>query len=191
MTRHNPGSTSNGRCPAFSRPKSKLCVEELTAQRNKGSIFSNPRPLLPTIAHSLALRKCSGLLSIHSRDRPFRMTASVTVYQYSGCGTCRTALRWLRDHNVSFEVVDIVSAPPSPAILSKALKTSGLPIRRLFNTSGQSYRQGGFKELLPSMSTPQAIAALAQDGKLIKRPLIVGQQFALVGFKAEQYAEVF
>lgn len=119
------------------------------------------------------------------------MTASVTIYQYPRCGTCRNALKWLRENGVDFESVDIVEAPPSAATLKLALKLSEQPIKRLFNTAGQSYREGGFKDLLPSFSDAQAIAALAKDGKLIKRPLLLGRDFALIGFNANQYAEAF
>lgn len=119
------------------------------------------------------------------------MTASVTVYQYPGCSTCRNALRWLRENNIQFDSVDIVKTPPKSTTLARALTLSEAPLRRLFNTSGQSYRQGGFKDLLPTLSQSQAIAALTQDGKLIKRPLIVAKDFALIGFNAEHYAEAF
>jgi arsenate reductase (glutaredoxin) len=109
------------------------------------------------------------------------------VYQYAKCSTCRKALNWLRTQGVDFATVDIVTAPPSKQELKDVLEKSGLPIKKLFNTSGQSYRDGGFGARLPEMSDAQALSALAEDGKLIKRPLVIGKDFALVGFDEKAY----
>ncbi len=111
----------------------------------------------------------------------------LAVYQYPKCSTCRNALRWLTEHSVPFESIDIVTAPPSVTRLEQVLEQSSLPIARLFNTSGQSYREGGYKERLKQMSRAQALAALAADGKLIKRPVLFGPGVALVGFDASLY----
>jgi arsenate reductase len=111
----------------------------------------------------------------------------LAVYQYPKCSTCRNALRWLTEHSVTFESIDIVQAPPAVARLEQILEQSGLPIARLFNTSGQSYREGNYKERLKVMSREQALAALAADGKLIKRPLVLAHGLALVGFDATEY----
>ncbi|MBW2377536.1 MAG: arsenate reductase family protein, partial [Deltaproteobacteria bacterium] len=70
-----------------------------------------------------------------------------------------------------------------------ARKLAGVPLNKLFNTSGQSYRNGGFKEKLKTMSDAQAFGALAADGKLIKRPLVIGDAFALVGFREDEWRE--
>jgi arsenate reductase len=109
------------------------------------------------------------------------------VYQYAKCSTCRKVLNWLRTQGVEFTVVDIVTEPPSKQELEAVLEKSGLPIKKLFNTSGQSYREGRFGERLPEMSDAQALAALAGDGKLIKRPLVIGKDFALAGFDEKAY----
>ena len=114
-----------------------------------------------------------------------------TVYQYPKCSTCRKALAYLDAKGVKYESVDIVAQPPSRAELGAALKQSGLPVKRFFNTSGQSYRDGKFGERLPTMSDADALAALAADGKLIKRPLIVGKGFVLVGFDEAAYRARF
>jgi arsenate reductase len=116
------------------------------------------------------------------------MRRMLTVYQYPKCSTCRNALRWLKDHDVQFESIDIVASPPTAQQLAQVLQASGLPVARLFNTSGQSYREGNFKELLKQMSLDQALAALAADGKLIKRPLLISSDRVLVGFDASAYA---
>lgn len=117
------------------------------------------------------------------------MAAALTFYYYPSCSTCRNALRWLREHAIEVEAVHIVESPPPMAVLKRALHDADLEVRRLFNTSGQSYRSGGFKERLPQLSLTEALTELEQDGKLIKRPLLVGDGLALVGFKAEQYAK--
>jgi arsenate reductase len=107
---------------------------------------------------------------------------ALTVYQYAKCSTCRKALKWLDQHGLSYQSVAIVERPPSQAALRSAIERSGLPLRSFFNTSGESYREGGFKDRLPTMSEAEAVAALAADGKLIKRPLLVSEDQVLVGF---------
>lgn len=115
----------------------------------------------------------------------------VVVYHYPGCSTCRKARKWLDARKVAHTAVDIVAEPPSKATLARLQQRAGLPIRKLFNTSGQSYRNGGFKEKLATMSEDEALSALAADGKLIKRPLIDGGDFALVGFDEAAYTARF
>src|SRR5688572_4426847 len=106
----------------------------------------------------------------------------VRVYQYPKCSTCRKALAFLDRNGVEYESIDIVLKPPSKRELERALGLAGVPVKKLFNTSGQSYREGNFGERLPTLSVPQALEALAADGKLIKRPLLFGDGFALIGF---------
>jgi len=85
--------------------------------------------------------------------------------------------------------VHIVEHPPSKRVLATVLKESGLEIRKLFNTSGVVYRQGDYKEKLKTMSDKEAIAELSAQGKLIKRPLLVGDGVHLVGFKEDAYQD--
>jgi arsenate reductase len=113
------------------------------------------------------------------------------VYQHAKCSTCRKALAFLEKRGIEFESIDIVTRPPSKKELKNVLATSGLPIKKLFNTSGQSYRDGRFGERLPGMSEAEALAALAADGKLIKRPLVIGEDFALAGFDEPAYRARF
>ncbi|MEP7052466.1 MAG: arsenate reductase family protein [Pseudomonadota bacterium] len=113
------------------------------------------------------------------------------VYHYPNCSTCKKALKWLAAHGVEVELIDIVKKPPSKAELREALKTAGVALRKLFNTSGASYRDGGFGERLPGMTEAEAIDALAADGKLIKRPLLLGKGVALVGFDEAAYEKQF
>jgi arsenate reductase (glutaredoxin) len=117
--------------------------------------------------------------------------AKPVVFQYPKCSTCRKALAYLKDQGVDFSSVDIVEQPPSRAQLAAALKKSGLPVKRFFNTSGQSYRDGKFGERLATMKEGEALDALAADGKLIKRPLILADGFVLVGFDQAAYDERF
>lgn len=113
---------------------------------------------------------------------------AVTIYQYPACSTCRKALKWLTDGGVTYDSVDLVKSPPSASQLRDLVRRSGQPVSKFFNTSGQSYRAGNFKEKLKTMTEDEAIAALANDGKLIKRPLIdVGGKAVLVGFDQAAY----
>jgi arsenate reductase len=115
---------------------------------------------------------------------------TVKVYHYSKCSTCRKALKWLDGHGVRYESVDIVTAPPKKAELARALK-SGLPLKKLFNTSGQSYREGEWGDKLGKVTEAQALEALASDGKLIKRPFILSGDTVLVGFDEAAYKAAF
>lgn len=104
-----------------------------------------------------------------------------TVYQYPNCSTCRKALKWLDAQGIAYESVHIVDKPPSEKLLKKAL-AAGVPLKKLFNTSGESYKAGNFKDKLPTMTEAQAIKALAADGKLIKRPFVIKGDVVLTGF---------
>jgi arsenate reductase len=116
---------------------------------------------------------------------------SLKVYHYAKCSTCRKALAFLDQNDVPHERVDIVTRPPSKTELKRAWKLSGLPIKKMFNTSGESYRNGRFGERLATLSDDQALEALAKDGKLIKRPVVLGSDFALLGFDEAAYAKRF
>ena len=118
-------------------------------------------------------------------------TTPLRVYSYSACGTCRKALQWLAQQGFSveqgnLELVDITRTPPSPAELRQAFERLGR--KRLFNTSGQSYRALG-SAAVAALSDAEALAALAADGKLIKRPLLLGPGgLVLVGFRPEEWS---
>jgi len=117
------------------------------------------------------------------------MAKPIEVYQYPNCSTCRKALKWLDAQGVEYRSIDIVTNPPSVATLERVLERSGADLRKLFNVSGQSYRHGGWKDRVATISRADALAALAADGKLIKRPLVVGEAFALIGFDASAWSE--
>ena len=100
------------------------------------------------------------------------------VYCYSRCTTCKKALKWLDDKGVSYEPIDIKTDHPDE-----------LPLKRFFNTSGLPYREMGLSKKLPEMSEDEQFALLATDGMLVKRPLVVGEDVVLVGFKEEEWNE--
>jgi arsenate reductase (glutaredoxin) len=110
------------------------------------------------------------------------------VYQYPKCSTCRKALKWLDQRGIEYVVTDLVAQPIPLARLKDLHRRSGLPLARFFNTSGESYRAGGFKDRLRSMSEADALAALATDGKLVKRPILDDGATVLVGFDDAAYA---
>lgn len=118
----------------------------------------------------------------------------LTVYHYPGCSTCKKALAWLKARALPFHAINLVAAPPSAAEIERLWAASGLPLQAFFNTSGESYRSGNFKARLPAMTDSQKIAALAADGKLIKRPIAVLEQGTLarvlVGFREDAYASL-
>jgi arsenate reductase (glutaredoxin) len=113
------------------------------------------------------------------------------VYQYPKCSTCRKALAWLDDHGVEYTKSDLVSERISLAKLKEIHRRSGLPVGRFFNTSGESYRAGKFKDRLPAMSEEDALRALAADGKLVKRPIVDAGTTVFVGFDAEAFGRAF
>jgi arsenate reductase (glutaredoxin) len=104
------------------------------------------------------------------------------VYSYSNCSTCRRATKWLRERGIEFEERAIRETPPSMKELEAmhAAQKSGL--KRLFNTSGRDYREGKIGEKLETISIRDALALLARNGNLVKRPFVIGQGVALVGF---------
>ncbi len=111
------------------------------------------------------------------------------VYCYNRCSTCRKALKWLDDHNIPYTPVDISTSHPDIPALREYHCISGLPLKKFFNTSGNSYRALGLSEKLPGMPEEEQLALLASDGMLVKRPLLIGDNFVLVGFKEEEWAE--
>ena len=108
-------------------------------------------------------------------------------YQYPRCSTCVKARKWLQANEIQFTSIQMVEHPPSMEQIQKIHERSEQPIKKLFNTSGQSYRQGDFKNRLAEMSLADCYQALAADGKLIKRPLLVSDAWVLIGFKEAQW----
>lgn len=107
--------------------------------------------------------------------------------EYPKCTTCKKAKKWLEDNNVCFEDRHIVEANPSADELRLWHSKSGLPLKKFFNTSGLKYKSLGLKDKLPAMSEDEMFVLLSEDGMLVKRPIVVGDDFVLVGFKEEQW----
>jgi arsenate reductase len=126
-------------------------------------------------------------------EEPHAVT--IRVYHYPKCSTCRKALAWLEARGLDVEKSDLVAEPISLAKLTELHRRSGLPLARFFNVSGESYRAGGFKDRLPSMTEHEKLVALSKDGKLVKRPIVdvTGKDgdTVLVGFDEKAYAAQF
>ena len=115
----------------------------------------------------------------------------ILVLEYPRCSTCKKALQWLRDNGVAFEDRHIVEQNPTQQELTEWYHKSGLPLKRFFNTSGNLYKEHGLKDKLPNMSEEEQLALLATNGMLVKRPLVVGDDFVLVGFKEAEWEKAF
>ena len=102
---------------------------------------------------------------------------------YPKCSTCQKARKWLEANGVSFEERNIKENNPGLEELRAWHQQSGLPLRKFFNTSGMLYRELQLKDKLPAMTGEEQLALLASDGMLVKRPLLIGEGFVLVGFK--------
>lgn len=102
--------------------------------------------------------------------------------EYPKCTTCKKAKKWLEDNNVCFEDRHIVESNPSADELRLWHSKSGLPLKKFFNTSGLKYKSLGLKDKLPAMSEDEMFAILSEDGMLVKRPIVVGDDFVLGRF---------
>ena len=109
--------------------------------------------------------------------------------QYAKCGTCIKARKWLEAHNIAFDTRDIITQNPTEPELGSWLRDSSLPVQKFFNTSGLLYKSMGLKDKLPQMSEDEMLKLLATDGMLVKRPLLVSDEFVLVGFKETEWTE--
>ena len=108
---------------------------------------------------------------------------------YPKCSTCQKAQRWLDSRGIPYELRLIREENPDVDELRLWQQRSGLPLKRFFNTSGLQYKALNLKDRLPQMSEEEQLALLASDGMLVKRPLLVGEDFVLVGFRENEYAE--
>lgn len=108
---------------------------------------------------------------------------------HSKCTTCQKAKKWLDDNKIKYEFRDIKENNPSIEELTTWYKISGLPLKKFFNTSGLLYKSMELKTKLPTMSEDEQLELLATDGMLVKRPLVIGDGFVLVGFKESEWNE--
>ena len=108
---------------------------------------------------------------------------------YPKCTTCQKAGRWLDDNKVEYDIRDIRSDNPTPDELTEWWGKSGLPLKRFFNTSGLLYKSLDLKNRLPLMSDSEKLELLASDGMLVKRPLVIGDDFVLIGFNEGEWSD--
>lgn len=111
------------------------------------------------------------------------------VLVYRKCSTCQKALKWLDEHHVDFTERAIVEENPTYDELKAWHKLSGLPLKKFFNTSGLLYKDLGLKDKLAEMTEEEQLELLATNGMLVKRPLVVGENFVLTGFKEKEWEE--
>ena len=109
---------------------------------------------------------------------------------YPKCTTCQKAKSWLDDNKIEYEFRDIKLNNPTLDELKEWHKKSGLPLKKFFNTSGLLYKSLDLKNKLPTMSDDEMLKLLATDGMLVKRPLLIGDSFVLVGFKEDEYGKI-
>jgi len=109
--------------------------------------------------------------------------------EYPKCSTCKKAKNWLESNGVEFEDRHIVENNPTAEELKVWYEKSGLPLKKFFNTSGLKYKELGLKDKLPNMTEEEQLNLLGTDGMLVKRPLVIGDDFVLIGFKEPQWAD--
>lgn len=108
---------------------------------------------------------------------------------YPKCTTCQKALKWLDGQNLSYESRNIKEENPTEEELREWIGKSGLPVKKFFNTSGLLYKSMQLKDKLPNMSEEEQIKLLATDGMLVKRPILIGKDLVLIGFKEKEWIE--
>ena len=108
---------------------------------------------------------------------------------YPKCTTCQKAKKWLDDNKIEYELRDIKENNPTFEELGEWYKISGQPLKKFFNTSGLLYKSMGLKDKLSAMSEEEQLKLLSTDGMLVKRPLLIGKDFVLVGFKEKGWSE--
>ena len=111
------------------------------------------------------------------------------VLVYRKCSTCIKALKWLEENKIGFEERPIVEQNPTYEEVKEWYKKSGLPLKKFFNTSGLLYKEMKLKDKLPTMTEDEQLQLLATNGMLVKRPLVVGDDFVLTGFKEKEWEE--
>ncbi len=109
---------------------------------------------------------------------------------YSKCGTCKKAKKWLEENNIEYDERQIKENNPNEDELKEWIGKSGYPIKKFFNTSGNLYKDLQLKDKLPNMSEDEQIKLLSTDGMLVKRPIIIGENIVLVGFKEEEWRKL-
>lgn len=109
--------------------------------------------------------------------------------EYPTCSTCKKAKKWLDEHGVNYMDRHIKEENPTQDELREWYEKSGMELKKFFNTSGMKYKELGLKDRLPEMTEEDKLALLATDGMLVKRPLVIGEDFVLIGFKEKEWGE--
>ena len=109
--------------------------------------------------------------------------------QYPPCSTCQKAKKWLDAKGMVYTDRHIKEQNPTYEELKEWYEKSGLPLKKFFNTSGLVYKSLELKDKLPTMTEEEQLRLLATDGMLVKRPLVVGEDFVLTGFKEAEWSE--
>lgn len=112
------------------------------------------------------------------------------LIEYPKCSTCKKAKAFLKDNNISFMDRDIINETPTAEELRKWKEKFDIPIKKLFNTSGLKYKELNLKDKLSTMTEDEQYLLLSSDGMLIKRPLLVGNNFMLMGFKEKEWIKL-
>lgn len=112
---------------------------------------------------------------------------SILLVEYPKCTTCQRAKKWLSERGVVFTDRHIAAENPTVEELHEWHQKSGLPLKRFFNTSGLKYKALALKDKLPQMSEQEQLELLATDGMLVKRPILIGENFVLVGFRESEW----
>lgn len=105
------------------------------------------------------------------------------LIEYAKCSTCAKARNFLDSHGVNYKVREVKEEPPTVDELTEWVNKFNIPVNKLFNTSGLKYRELNLKDKLPSMSNEEKMRLLASDGMLIKRPILLSENFILIGFR--------
>ena len=129
-------------------------------------------------------RRCSPLIKVY-----LEREIMIKFICYPKCTTCQRAKKWLDDNKIEYELRDIKLDNPTLEELTEWYNKSGLPIKKFFNTSGLLYKSLDLKNKLPEMSEDEMLKLLATDGMLVKRPLLIGNDFVLVGFKETEWTD--
>jgi len=127
------------------------------------------------------------LLYLQINEILFSYNMTLKIYEYSGCGTCRRALKYLDSKNIQYKKVPIREKPPTKTELNKMLKAYDGNMKRLLNTSGTYYRELNMKDKIKELTSAQIITILSENGNLIKRPFVLSKIGAVVGFKENEW----
>lgn len=115
----------------------------------------------------------------------------VTVYQYAKCSTCRQAVKALKENGYAVHAIEVFDHPPSASELKNLIRLSGLPAQKFLNTSGEVYREMKLKDQVGSMTDEEKAALMSSNGRLIKRPIVTDGKQVTVGFKEDQFKQMW